>query len=36
MGKPGFELADDEIEYGVGIHGEPGYRREKLETIEKS
>lgn len=28
--KPGFELPDDEIEYGVGIHGEPGYRREKL------
>jgi len=24
-------LADDEIEYGVGIHGEPGYRREKLQ-----
>lgn len=31
VGKPGFELADDEIEYGVGIHGEPGYRREKLQ-----
>lgn len=30
VGKPGFELADDEIEYGVGIHGEPGYRREKI------
>lgn len=29
-GKPGFEIDDDEIEYGVGIHGEPGYRREKL------
>lgn len=29
-GKPGFELADDEMEYGVGIHSEPGYRREKL------
>lgn len=29
-GKPGFELADDEIEFGVGIHSEPGYRREKL------
>ena len=28
--KPGFTLADDEIEYGVGIHSEPGYRREKL------
>lgn len=32
VGKPGFVLADDEIEYGVGIHGEPGYRKEKLQT----
>lgn len=30
VGKPGFELPDGEIEYGVGIHGEPGYRRETL------
>lgn len=30
VGKPGFELKDDEMEYGVGIHGEPGYRREAL------
>lgn len=30
VGKPGFKLADDEIEYGVGIHSEPGYRREKI------
>lgn len=29
--KPSFLLADNEIEYGVGIHGEPGYRREKLQ-----
>ncbi|XOS93394.1 dihydroxyacetone kinase subunit DhaK [Brevibacillus laterosporus] len=29
-GTPTFELSDDEIEYGVGIHGEPGIRREKL------
>ncbi|MFJ9842140.1 dihydroxyacetone kinase subunit DhaK [Kitasatospora sp. NPDC101155] len=29
-GKPGFELPEDEIEVGVGIHGEPGRRREKL------
>lgn len=28
-GSPTFKLADDEIEYGVGIHGEPGTRREK-------
>ena len=30
VGKPGFELAEDEIEYGVGIHSEPGYRKEKI------
>jgi dihydroxyacetone kinase-like protein len=29
-GKPGFELADDEIELGVGIHGEPGRTRAQL------
>src|SRR5450631_2730327 len=27
---PLFELGDDEMEMGVGIHGEPGRRREKL------
>ncbi|KRL03583.1 dihydroxyacetone kinase subunit DhaK [Liquorilactobacillus capillatus] len=35
VGKPGFTLADDEIEYGVGIHSEPGYRREKIKTSQK-
>lgn len=30
VGKPGFILKEDEIEYGVGIHSEPGYRREKI------
>jgi phosphoenolpyruvate---glycerone phosphotransferase subunit DhaK len=29
-GKPGFEIADDEMEVGVGIHGEPGRRRVKI------
>ncbi|MFT4111041.1 dihydroxyacetone kinase subunit DhaK [Propionicimonas sp.] len=29
-GSPLFELADDEMEVGVGIHGEPGRRRAKL------
>ncbi|HKX75606.1 MAG TPA: dihydroxyacetone kinase subunit DhaK [Acidimicrobiia bacterium] len=29
-GEPTFALADDEIEIGIGIHGEPGRRREKL------
>ena len=29
-GKPTFEIANDEIEIGMGIHGEPGIKREKL------
>jgi dihydroxyacetone kinase-like protein len=29
-GKPTFDIADDEMEIGVGIHGEPGRHREKL------
>ena len=29
-GTPTFILAEDEMEYGVGIHGEPGIRREKI------
>ena len=29
-GSPLFALGDDEMEMGVGIHGEPGRRREKL------
>ena len=29
-GKPTFELSNDEIEIGMGIHGEPGIKREKL------
>jgi dihydroxyacetone kinase-like protein len=29
-GSPLFELGDDEIELGVGIHGEPGRSREKI------
>lgn len=32
-GKPGFELADDEMEMGVGIHGEPGVRRAAMEPV---
>jgi phosphoenolpyruvate---glycerone phosphotransferase subunit DhaK len=30
VGKPTFSLADDEMEIGIGIHGEPGIRRGKL------
>ena len=29
-GEPSFELPDDEMEIGIGIHGEPGRYREKL------
>ncbi len=29
-GKPNFDLPDDEMEIGIGIHGEPGRRRVKL------
>jgi len=34
-GKPSFELGDDEVELGIGIHGEPGYRRGKMESADK-
>ncbi len=29
-GTPTFTLGEDEMEFGVGIHGEPGVRREKV------
>ncbi|GAA1864364.1 dihydroxyacetone kinase subunit DhaK [Asanoa iriomotensis] len=31
-GSPGFELGDNEIEIGVGIHGEPGRARGPMST----
>jgi phosphoenolpyruvate---glycerone phosphotransferase subunit DhaK len=31
-GSPLFDLGDDEVEMGVGIHGEPGRRREKIKS----
>ncbi|MGM0865781.1 MAG: dihydroxyacetone kinase subunit DhaK [Bacillota bacterium] len=34
-GSPTFKLDDDEIEYGVGIHGEPGTRREKIASADE-
>ena len=33
-GKPTFELAEGEMELGIGIHGEPGTRRGRLETAD--
>ena len=29
-GSPTFDLGEDEVEYGIGIHGEPGIKREGL------
>jgi dihydroxyacetone kinase-like protein len=34
-GKPTFELAADEMEFGVGIHGEPGRRRDKIKPAQQ-
>jgi phosphoenolpyruvate---glycerone phosphotransferase subunit DhaK len=34
-GKPTFELGDDEMEIGIGIHGEPGRERVRLEPSAK-
>lgn len=33
-GKPTFQLGEDEMEMGVGIHGEPGRRRVKLTSAD--
>jgi len=33
-GKSGFTLADDEVEIGIGIHGEPGTKRDKLTSAD--
>ena len=34
-GTPIFEIGDDQIEFGVGIHGEPGRKTEKLQTADE-
>lgn len=34
VGKPGFELGEGEMEIGMGIHGEPGARREALQSAD--
>ncbi len=34
-GKPSFDLPDDEIEIGIGIHGEPGRRRVPLASADE-
>ena len=35
VGKRSFELAEDEMELGLGIHGEPGVIRTKLQPADK-
>ncbi len=35
VGKPGFEIGDDEMEIGMGIHGERGIRRGPLMTADQ-
>jgi dihydroxyacetone kinase-like protein len=34
VGEPSFDLADDEMEVGIGIHGEPGRARMKVENAD--
>jgi phosphoenolpyruvate---glycerone phosphotransferase subunit DhaK len=34
-GKPTFSIGEDEMEIGMGIHGEPGMKREKLQTADQ-
>ena len=34
-GQPTFEIGADEMEFGVGIHGEPGRRREKIRSARR-
>lgn len=34
-GKPNFTLADDEVEIGMGIHGEPGTHRETIKSADE-
>ena len=34
-GKPNFDIGDDEMEFGVGIHGEPGRRRDKMKSAQE-
>lgn len=35
VGKPGFELGENEIEIGMGIHGEPGVERTTVKTAKE-
>lgn len=35
VGRPSFQIAEDEMEIGMGIHGEPGLRRDKLKPADE-
>ena len=35
VGKPNFVIADDEMELGMGIHGEPGIERTRMKTADE-
>ncbi len=35
VGKPSFVIGDDEMEWGMGIHGEPGIERSKIKTADE-
>ncbi|NPV71869.1 MAG: dihydroxyacetone kinase subunit DhaK [Firmicutes bacterium] len=35
VGKPTFEIGNDEMEIGIGIHGEPGRRRMNLQPVDE-
>lgn len=35
VGTPTFTIGEDEMEIGMGIHGEPGMKREKLQTADE-
>ena len=34
-GRPTFTIGEDEMEIGMGIHGEPGVRRGELRTADE-
>ncbi|EDT85750.1 terminase small subunit, partial [Clostridium botulinum Bf] len=36
VGKPGFTIGEDEMEIGMGIHGEPGINRGKLRSADET
>ena len=36
VGKPGFVLAEDEMEVGMGIHGEPGIERTSIKSAKET